>query len=69
MTEMSTLETENYRSKVIVKYRHLSSSGNRALLEISYLFHFNRKMEFKCLLFCSSIDLFDVKDFKRNFKW
>ena len=44
-------------------------------LEISCLFHFNRKMkwkkgntlmEFKYLLFCSSIDLFDVKDFKRN---
>ena len=41
------------------------------LLKIS----FNRKMkwkkgntlmEFKYLLFCSSIDLFDVKDFKRN---
>ena len=45
------------------------------LLKISCLFHFNRKMkwkkgntlmEFKYLLFCSSIDLFDVKDFKRN---
>ena len=45
------------------------------ILKISCLFHFNRKMkwkkentlmEFKYLLFCSSIDLFDVKDFKRN---
>ena len=26
----------------------------------------NTLMEFKCLLFCSSIDLFHVKDFKRN---
>ena len=25
-------------------------------------------MEFKYLLFCSSMDLFDVKDFKRNLK-
>ena len=23
-------------------------------------------MEFKYLLFCTSVDLFDVKDFKRN---
>ena len=51
MSEMFTLETENYRPNVIVKCRHLSPSANRALLEISYLFHFNRKMEFKCLLF------------------
>ena len=45
-------------------------------LKISCLFHFNRKMKWKkgntlmelnkYLLFCSSIDLFDVKDFKRN---
>ena len=26
----------------------------------------NTLMEFKCILFCSSIDLFDVKDLKRN---
>ena len=25
-------------------------------------------MEFKYLLFCASIDLFDVKDFKRNLR-
>ena len=40
-----------------------------------FLFYFKRKkflkkgntlMEFKDLLFCSSIDLFPVKDFKRN---
>ena len=46
-------------------------------LKISCLFHFNRKMklkkgntlsEFKYLLFCSSIDLFDVKDFKGNLR-
>ena len=45
------------------------------LLKISCLFYFNRKMkwkrgntlmEFKYLLFCSTIDLFDVKDSKRN---
>ena len=45
------------------------------LLKISCLFHFNRKMrwkkgntllEFKYLLFCLSINLFDVKDLKRN---
>ena len=45
------------------------------LLKLSCLFHFNRKMnskkrntlmEFKHLLFYSGIDLFDVKDFKRN---
>ena len=45
------------------------------LLKISCLFHFSRKMkqkmgntliEFKHLLSFSSIDLFDVKDFKRN---
>ena len=44
------------------------------LLKISCLFYFNRKMkwkrgntlmEFKYLLVCSTIDLFDVKDFKR----
>ena len=44
------------------------------LLKISCLFYFNRKMkwkrgntlmEFKYLLICSTIDLFDVKDFKR----
>ena len=29
----------------------------------------NILIEFKYLLFCSSIDLFDIKDFKRNFKW
>ena len=29
----------------------------------------NTLMEFKYLHFCSSIDLFDVNDFKRNFKW
>ena len=28
----------------------------------------NTLMEFKYLLFCSSIDLFDIKDFKRNLK-
>ena len=32
MTETFTLEPENYRSKDIVKYRHLSPSGNRALV-------------------------------------
>ena len=31
MTETFTLEPENYRPKDIVKYRHLSPSGNRAL--------------------------------------
>ena len=45
------------------------------ILKISWLFNFNRKMkwkkwntltELKYLLFCSSVDLFDVKDFKRN---
>ena len=45
------------------------------LFKISYLFYFKRKkflkkgntlMEFKDLPFCSSIDLFHVKDFKRN---
>ena len=45
------------------------------LLKISCLFNSNRKMrwkkgntlmELKHLLFCLSIDLFDVKDFKRN---
>ena len=45
------------------------------LLKISCLFDFNRKMkwkkgntlmEFKYLLFCSSIDLFDIKDLKIN---
>ena len=45
------------------------------LLKISSLFHSNRKMrwkkgstlmELKYLFFCSSIDLLDVKDFKRN---
>ena len=45
------------------------------LLRISCSFHFNRKMrwkkgntliEFKYLPFCSSINLFDVKNFKRN---
>ena len=45
------------------------------LLKISWLFHSNRKMrwkrgntlmELKYLLFCSSIELFDVKDFKIN---
>ena len=45
------------------------------LLKISCLFHFNRKMrwkkgntlmEFKYLLFCLSIDLFDIKNLKRN---
>ena len=45
------------------------------LLKISCLFYFSRKMEWKkgntlmelkYLLFCSSIYLFDVKDFKRN---
>ena len=45
------------------------------LLKISCLFYFNRKvkwkrgntlLEFKYLLICSTIDLFDVKDFKRN---
>ena len=45
------------------------------LLKISCLFHFNRKMrwkkgntlmELKYLLFCSSINLFDIKNFKRN---
>ena len=45
------------------------------LLKISCLFHFNSKMKwkkgntlmaFKYLLFCSSIDLFDVKNLKRN---
>ena len=30
-TETFTLEPENYRPKDIVKYRHLSPSGNRAL--------------------------------------
>ena len=29
----------------------------------------NTLMEFKYLLFSKSIDLFDVKGFKRNFKW
>ena len=45
------------------------------LLKIYCLFNFNRKMkwkkgntlmEFKYLIFFSSIDLFDVKDFKKN---
>ena len=45
------------------------------LLKILCLFDFNRKMKwkkrntmmkFKYLIFCSSIDLFHVKDFKRN---
>ena len=31
MTETFTREPENYRPKDIVKYRHLSRSGNRAL--------------------------------------
>ena len=31
-TETFTLEPENYRLKDIVKYRHLSPSGNRALM-------------------------------------
>ena len=44
-------------------------------LKISCLFQFNRKMrwkkgntmmEFKYLLFCLSINLFNIKDFKRN---
>ena len=44
-------------------------------LKISWLFYSNRKvrwkkentlMELKYLAFCSSIDLFDVKNFKRN---
>ena len=34
-TETFTLEPENYRPKYIVKYRHLSPSGNRALKEQS----------------------------------
>ena len=45
------------------------------LLKVSCLFHFIRKiewkkgktlLEFKYLLFCLSIDLLDVKNFKRN---
>ena len=45
------------------------------LLKIYFLFHSNRKMRWKkgntlmeviYLLFCSSIDLIEVKDFKRN---
>ena len=32
MTERFTLEPENYRPKDTVKYRHLSPSGNRALV-------------------------------------
>ena len=31
MAETFTLEQENYRPKDIVKYRHVSPSGNRAL--------------------------------------
>ena len=31
ITETFILEPENYRPKDIVKYRHLSPSGNRAL--------------------------------------
>ena len=46
-----------------------------ASVKISYLFHFQQKnetekgntlMEFKYLLSCSRIELFDVKDFKIN---
>ena len=33
-TEKFTMEPENYRPKDIVKYRHLSPSGNRALWNI-----------------------------------
>ena len=51
-------------------------SFSNLLLKISYSFHFNRKikwkkgntlMEFNYLFFFWSIDLFDIKDFKRNF--
>ena len=59
----------------VAGWGHCFWSSLCVLLKISCLFHSKRKirwkkgstlMDLKYLLFCSSIDWFDVKDFKRN---
>ena len=55
-------------------FSEMLSALRFSIFVISYLFHFKRKMkkkgntlmEFKYFLFCSSLDLFDVKDCKSN---